>query len=170
MAGVKLGDRLLAVGLGDVPLVAALARKAGLTGRAVAVDADETRVSRAAAAMTQEGALVEATTAPWNSWPFDANSFDVVVVSDLLGTLREADRKQCLLEVARVLRPGGRIVVIEPASESGLAALFTRRAARDASYIATGGARRVLDDAGFAGARVLAEQGGRVFVEGAKRA
>ena len=40
MAGVKLGQRLLAVGTKDPKLVAALGVKAGLTGRTCVVDAD----------------------------------------------------------------------------------------------------------------------------------
>jgi ubiquinone/menaquinone biosynthesis C-methylase UbiE len=169
MAGVKLGDRLLAIGLVDAPLVAALARKAGLTGRAVAVDADEERVRRAAPAVAQEGALVETTHAPWNALPFEANSFDVIVVRDLLGTMREDERRECLREASRVLRPGGRIVVIDPTAQGGLAGLFTRRATPDATYLATGGAKTALETAGFAGSRVLAEQGGMLFAEGAKK-
>ena len=42
MCGAKLGDRVLVVGCGDPRLVAALGAKAGLSGRACAVD----RVSR----------------------------------------------------------------------------------------------------------------------------
>ncbi|MBW8713960.1 MAG: NAD(P)-dependent alcohol dehydrogenase, partial [Acidobacteria bacterium] len=40
MTGVKLGDRLLVIGAGDPRLIAALATKSGLTGRASVVDAD----------------------------------------------------------------------------------------------------------------------------------
>src|SRR5579871_5290645 len=49
MTGVKLGDRFLAIGLGDPRLTAALAAKAGLTGRACAVDADPVRLKAGAA-------------------------------------------------------------------------------------------------------------------------
>src|SRR3954464_4367826 len=64
MAGVKLGDRFLSVGVRDTKLVAALAAKAGLTGRACATDADPARASSAAAAIEAEGALVEVVHAP----------------------------------------------------------------------------------------------------------
>ena len=92
MAGVKLGDRLLAVGITDVPLIAALAMKAGLTGRAAAVDADEARCAQGGAAIEREGALVEIAHAPWNAFPYDADSFDVALVRDLLPTLDAATR------------------------------------------------------------------------------
>ena len=42
MAGVKLGDRVLVVGCSDPRLIATLAVKTGLTGRACAVDESAT--------------------------------------------------------------------------------------------------------------------------------
>src|SRR5215471_13607708 len=83
MAGVKLGDRFLAIGLGDPGLAAALSAKAGLTGRACGVDADEARAKNAAAAIERDGVLIEAIRAPWGMLPFDEGSFDVVVVRDV---------------------------------------------------------------------------------------
>jgi ubiquinone/menaquinone biosynthesis C-methylase UbiE len=168
MAGVKLGDRVLAVGIGDVKLVAALAGKAGLTGRAAAVDADDERVQRHGAAIEREGALVEVTRAPWDMLPYDSQSFDVVVIRDVLMTMTREERLRALGQVLRVLRDGGRVLVIEPMPPSGLAALVHRRTV-DASYDERGGAKGALEAAGFAGVRVLAEREGTRFVEGAKR-
>ena len=59
MAAVKLGSGFLAVGTRDPKLIASLAVKAGLTGRACVVDDDEARLAKAAAAIEQEGALIE---------------------------------------------------------------------------------------------------------------
>src|SRR4051794_8376335 len=87
MTGVKLGDRLLVIGAGDPPLIAALATKSGLTGRACVVDADADRLSRAAAAIEREGALVEATCAAWSALPYDAASFDVVIIPRVLAAM-----------------------------------------------------------------------------------
>src|SRR5512138_382862 len=92
MAGVKLGDRFVSVGVRDPKLIAALAMKAGLTGRACAIDADQSRVTGAAAAIEGEGALVEVTAAPWEALPFDASSFDVALVRDVFSTLAPEDR------------------------------------------------------------------------------
>jgi ubiquinone/menaquinone biosynthesis C-methylase UbiE len=170
MAGVKLGDRVLAIGVSDVKLIAALAVKAGLTGRAAAVDADEDRVRRNGAAIEREGALVEVTRAPWGTLPYESDSFDVVVLRDVLMTLTADVRARCLAEALWVLRRGGRVLVIEPLARAGLAALVSRGPLIDASYAEHGGAKGALDAAGFAGVRVLAEREGTIFVEGAKRA
>ncbi len=168
MAGVKLGDRLLAVGITDIPLIATLATKAGLTGRAAAVDADEARARHGGAAIEREGALVEIAYAPWNAFPFDANSFDVALLRDLLPALTPPVRAQCLEEVRRVLRPGGRVIVFDTTGRARLAGLVGRRDP-DEAYGQAGGATAALDASGYAGVRVLAERDGVRFVEAAKR-
>jgi len=170
MAGVKLGDRFLAIGLADPPLTAALAAKVGLTGRAAAVDADEARVKNGAAAIERDGVLIEATRAPWGMLPFDNSSFDVVVVRDVLMELPPQARTLAGGEALRVLRPGGRIVVIEAAPRGGLIGALLNRQQSDPDYAASGGAVTTLTRAGFVAVRQLAEHEGDVFVEGIKKA
>jgi ubiquinone/menaquinone biosynthesis C-methylase UbiE len=170
MAGVKLGDRFLALGIRDTALIAALAVKAGLTGRACAVDADEARVKAGGAAIEREGALVEATCTPWGMLPFNDDSFDVAVVRDLLMTLPAYARAAAASGLHRVLRPGGRVVVIEPAPRGGLVGSLLNRQQSDPDYAPSGGAVTALRQAGFVAVRQLAEQEGQVFVEGIKKA
>jgi demethylmenaquinone methyltransferase/2-methoxy-6-polyprenyl-1,4-benzoquinol methylase len=166
MAGVKLGQRVVAVGTRDAKLVAQLAVKAGLTGRACLVDDDEARLAKAASDVEREGALVEPMLAPYGMWPYDAESFDVAVVPHLLPQLAPEVRTRCVSEVFRVLRPGGRVVVIEPAKRGGFGALLNRAGA-DPSYA---GAAAALQGVGFRAVRQLAEAAGTVYVEGIKRA
>ncbi len=167
MTGVKLGDRLLAIGVSDPALIAALATKAGLTGRACAADADPERVSRAAAAIEREGALVETISAPWNALPYESDSFDIAVIRDALAGMAHDGRSRCLLEVFRVLRTGGRVIVIDQLPRGGIGGLLGGRQV-DASYDEKGAAG-ALAAVGFAATRVLAERDGMRFVEGAKR-
>jgi ubiquinone/menaquinone biosynthesis C-methylase UbiE len=165
MAGVKLGDRFLAVGVRDPGLIAQLAAKAGLTGTACAVDADEAAVAKAAAAIERDGALAEVTRAPWGMWPYDEGSFDVAVIRDLLPALTSDSRQRSVAEVLRVLRPGGRAIVIESAPRGGIGALLNRQIT-DPSYK---GAVKTLQDEGFAATRQLAERDGVLYVEGIKK-
>lgn len=166
MAGVRLGNRFLAVGVRDPGLITVLSAKAGLTGTACAVDADEDAVKKAAAAIEAGGALADVTRAPWGLWPYDESSFDVAVVRDLLPTLTSDNRARCVAEMLRVLRPGGRAVVIEPAPRGGFGALFTRQTV-DPNYR---GPLQALKDAGFAAIRELANSDGVLYAEGIKRA
>jgi ubiquinone/menaquinone biosynthesis C-methylase UbiE len=165
MAGVKMGDRFLAVGVRDPVLIAALAIKTGLTGTACAVDADGDRVKQAAIAIERQGALAEVTCAPFGMLPYADASFDVVVIRDLLMTLTTGVRSRSVSEVLRVLRPGGRVIVIEPALRGGIGALLKRQAV-DPSYP---GAVKALTDGGFAAVRELAEGEGTLYVEGIKK-
>jgi ubiquinone/menaquinone biosynthesis C-methylase UbiE len=166
MAGVKLGNRFLAVGVRDPALITVLGGKAGLTGTACAVDADEHAVKKAAAAIEAGGVLANVIRAPWGMWPYDEASFDVAVVRDLLPTLTSDNRSRCVSEVLRVLRPGGRAVVIEPAPRGGFGALLGRQAV-DLKYR---GPLQTLKDEGFAAVRELAERDGVLYVEGIKKA
>jgi ubiquinone/menaquinone biosynthesis C-methylase UbiE len=169
IAGVKLGDRFLAMGIRDTTLIAALAVKAGLTGRACAVDADEARVKTGGAAIEREGALVEVTHAPWGMLPFDDGSFDVAVVRDVFMTLPSQARALAATALHRVLRPGGRLLVIEAVPRGGLVGSLLQRQTSDPDYVTSGGAVAELNRAGFAAVRQLAEHQGQIFVEGIKK-
>jgi ubiquinone/menaquinone biosynthesis C-methylase UbiE len=165
MCSVKLGDRLLVVGCSDTGLVAALAARSGLSGRACMVCDAEPERGRAAAAVEEAGALVESVTAPFTALPFDAGSFDVVVLRNALPTLDAGGRARALADVWRVTRPGGRCIAIDDASRAGLTGLFKPRQASD-----YGGAQALLAGAGFRGVRTLAERQALIFVEGIKPA
>jgi ubiquinone/menaquinone biosynthesis C-methylase UbiE len=155
MTGVRLGERFLSLGVRDPKLIAALAVKQGLTGRAVAIDADATHVADGGRALEAEGALVEVLQAPWGALPLGDASFDVAVARDVLSILDAGDRRGVAGEAARVLRGGGRLVVIES----------TKRTRVDPQALIA-----VLAGAGFAGVRVLAEAEHTLFVEGIKKA
>jgi SAM-dependent methyltransferase len=168
MAGVKLGDRLLILGAGDAALTAALAGKAGLTGRACVLDASESVSTSAAAAVERHGALIEPFTSPWTMLPFDAQSFDVVAIRNVWPSLDAEPRIRSGSEVYRVLRPGGRAVVIDDVAGSRFGGFFGQPA--DPRYERSGGATHLLEAAGFRGVRTLAARGGHRFVEGIKAA
>ena len=164
MPGVKLGDRLLVIGCSDPLLIAALASKSGLTGRACAADEDEALAAEAGRIAEREGALIETARAPGWVVPYDTASFDVVVLRSLVSVPEGATG--AVREALRVLRPGGRGVAIEGTPRSGLSTLFggAQRAAPGAAVIAG-----ALTDAGFVAVRILAERAQMVFAEGVKR-
>ena len=168
MSGVKLGDRLLMIGSSDPVLMAALASKAGLTGRACLVDAPVSKLEAAAAAVEQQGALIESFAAPLTALPFDPESFDVVVLRSALSAIAPAERAAAAGEAMRVVRPGGRCIAVEDTPRGGLWAAVTGRG----SGIAGAGQAAVdqLTAAGFRGVRLLAEREGIAFVEGLKAA
>jgi ubiquinone/menaquinone biosynthesis C-methylase UbiE len=163
MTGVKLGERVAQIGCAHGGRLAAVARKVGLSGRAVAFVPDDTSARRAQKGAAKAGVLVEIETAPPTRLPAVDSAFDLVVIDDtagLLGTMRDNDRFAAVKEALRILRPGGRVLAVASVAR-GLGALLSRR---------PGGPRfdpaPALQAAGFQSVRKLAEREGLVFVEG----
>lgn len=163
MSGVKLGDRLLVLGCSDPALIAALAGKTGLTGRACAADANAELTRRAAVAVEREGALLEAFSAPWHALPFAPDSFDVVVIRGVLAGLDANTRAATVREAQRILRGGGRCLVIDDAPRGGWGSLLNRAPAGSPYAPAA-----ALEATAFRGVRTLAEREGLRFTEGMK--
>jgi len=161
MSGVRMGERVLQLGVDDASLVGAIAAKVGLSGYAAIAVTNERQAASARAAAAAAGALADVqTTQP--GLPFADEAFDVVVVHAAAVSQALDDRSAVLLsDSRRVLRNGGRIVVIEGRGRGW----FTRaRAATGDSSIVV----RALTVAGFRAARLLAEREGYQFVEALK--
>jgi ubiquinone/menaquinone biosynthesis C-methylase UbiE len=170
MVGVKLGDRLVQVGCANGGPLAAIAAKVGLSGRAVVVTPDDASATRAQKGAARAGVLVEVEVAPPMSLPLEDDTFDLAIADDtggLLGAMRAEDRVASIRELVRVLRPGGRVIIIGAAPRGGLGALLMR-AKSVPLFTSSGDANKLLAADGFRAVRTLAEREGYVFVEGIK--
>lgn len=148
MIGARLGDRLLTCGAGDPGLVTAMARVTGLSGRAVALAAsgDESRALESAA--ENAGVLVEVVEAASGTMPFDEGDFDLVLIDAASTSVGPQ-----LPEARRVLRPGGRVVLVVRQKSAG---------APSATQVQQVTAEH------FRGARILLERDGYALVEALK--
>ena len=167
MVGVKLADRVLVVGCRDPRFIAALAIKSGLTGRTCAVDRSESLVREAERVTLAEGALVEFAAVTSPSLPYEAGSFDVVVLRDVMRIADASERLAIGAESSRVLRPGGRCMVIDGLGQVK-SRMFERRTA--ANPVAARELTAVLMSIGFVAVRELAERDGLLFLEAVKKA
>lgn len=123
LSAAKEGDRVLdcASGTGDLALV--FKRKVGASGRVVGTDFCPEMLESAPAKAEKAGLQVEFQVADAMDLPFAANSFDVASIS--FGIRNVDDPVKCLKEMARVVRPGGRVVVLEFGQPTGVfGALF----------------------------------------------
>ena len=170
MTGVKMGERVAFVGCAHGGRLAAVAAKVGLSGRAVAIVPDRASAERVRKGAAQAGVLVEIEVASPTELPIEDASIDLAVVDDtsgLLGLMHLDERVVSVRELARILRPAGRAILIGTAPRAGLRRLLTG-AQSGPPFAASGAANQALEADGFGGVRTLAEREGLVFVEGIK--
>jgi ubiquinone/menaquinone biosynthesis C-methylase UbiE len=171
MSGVRMGERLLQIGVDDARLAGQLAAKVGLSGHAAMVVSDEAAADRARAGIADAGGLVDLQVTRLDALPFPPESFDAVVVhnmNNLLTSIDASRRTQVVNEWRRALRVGGRIVVIESGMRSGIGALLRPGPKPDADYQRSGGTLAALEAAGFRPVRLLGDREGFKFIEGLK--
>jgi SAM-dependent methyltransferase len=166
MIGVQLGDRVVQIGCAHGGRLAAIMAKVGLSGRAAVVVFDESSAARAQKGGHDAGVLLEVEVSPPGRLPLEESGFDLSIVDNtagLLSTMRAEDRVALVREVLRVLRPGGRVMVIGAAARGGLGALLTRASSGPAFDPVPS-----LEAEGFRSARALAEREGLTFAEALK--
>ena len=110
-AHLQPGETVLDVGCGSGVLDRWLARRTRMANRIVAVDIHRTLLREAAALARKEGLgdIIEFREGNAESLPFPDHHFDVVMTATVMELL-DADRM--LHELIRVVRPGGRVVVV----------------------------------------------------------
>jgi SAM-dependent methyltransferase len=170
MTGVKMGDRVAFVGCANGARLAAIAAKVGLSGRALVIAPDESAAARARKGAENAGVLVDVQVASPTRTLLEDAAFDLAVVDDtgdLFGTMSSDERARAVREMARVLRPGGRIVFVGAAPAAGIARLLAMQPSTP-SLASSGEANRTIEANGFGIVRTLAERDGQVFVEGIK--
>ena len=107
LARLTPGSRALDVATGTGDLAIALARRVGGAGRVTGVDFSEQMLARA----RNKAPGIEFVQANALELPWDSGSFDAATVG--FGARNFADLERGISEMRRVVRPGGRVVVLE---------------------------------------------------------
>jgi demethylmenaquinone methyltransferase/2-methoxy-6-polyprenyl-1,4-benzoquinol methylase len=111
LASLSPGDAALDVCCGTGDLAIELKRRVGATGSVVGIDFSESMLALARAKSERLGAGVEYRHGNALELPFADASFDAATVG--FGVRNLVDLRRGVLELARVVRPGGRVVILE---------------------------------------------------------
>ncbi len=111
VADVREGHQVLDIAGGTGDLAMAFASKAGPTGRVVHTDINETMLRTGRDRLVDAGLVLPTLVCDAERLPFASGSFDRVSVAFGLRNMTRKDA--ALAEMHRVLRPGGKLLVLE---------------------------------------------------------
>mgnify|MGYP003616268465 FL=1 len=111
VANPQPGQRVLDIAGGTGDLALAFARKVGTTGQVVHTDINEAMLRTGRDRLLDAGVILPTTVCDAEKLPFPDSHFDLVSVAFGLRNMTHKDA--ALREMARVLKPGGKLLVLE---------------------------------------------------------
>jgi demethylmenaquinone methyltransferase/2-methoxy-6-polyprenyl-1,4-benzoquinol methylase len=111
IAGVRKGERVLDVASGSGDLASAFARRAGADAEVWITDINGAMLARGRDRLLDEGRTLPLAQCDAEKLPFPADRFDCVSVA--FGLRNMTHKEAALAEMRRVLKPGGRLLVLE---------------------------------------------------------
>jgi demethylmenaquinone methyltransferase/2-methoxy-6-polyprenyl-1,4-benzoquinol methylase/phosphoethanolamine N-methyltransferase len=158
LAEVEEGQRVLDVGCGTGTLALELGARGG---EVFGVDASPEMIDVARRKAAKRHAAVEFEVGLIERMPHDAASFDRVLCILVMHHLDEDLQRRGLREIARVLKPGGRLLLVDFAGRSGgflghlLAGMHGHAAEGGGGEDPAHALARMVSDAGFTGVVML---------------
>ena len=119
-ARLKNGEAVLDVGCGTGDLTLRAARRVGAEGRVSGIDASPDMVKIARRKAAKKGRDIDFRVAPIEDLPFADGEFDAALSSFMIHHLPDDLKVSGLAEVRRVLKPGGRIVLVDLKPAKGI--------------------------------------------------
>ena len=111
LAGVREGSRVLDVAGGTADLSLAFAKRVGRSGQVWLTDINHAMLSVGRDRVVDQGMVLPVAQCDAEKLPFPSDHFDCVTVAFGLRNMTHKDA--ALAEMTRVLRPGGRLLVLE---------------------------------------------------------
>jgi demethylmenaquinone methyltransferase/2-methoxy-6-polyprenyl-1,4-benzoquinol methylase len=113
LSGVRTGNAVLDIAGGTGDLAAKFSRLVGPTGRVVLADINDSMLTVGREKLTNKGIVgnIEYVQANAECLPFPDHSFDCITIA--FGLRNVTDKEAALRSMNRVLKPGGRLLVLE---------------------------------------------------------
>ena len=111
VANLREGQQVLDIAGGTGDLALAFAKRVGASGLVVHTDINEAMLRTGRDRLVDQGVLLPTLICDAETLPFASRSFDVVSVA--FGLRNMTHKERALAEMARVLKPGGRLLVLE---------------------------------------------------------
>jgi len=113
LARIQPGERVLEVGCGTGDVAIAACAPAGARGSVAGIDASPEMIAVARAKAARAGVNVEFRLEPIEALTYRDATFDIVLSSLMMHHLPDDLKRQGLAEIARVLKPGGRLLIVD---------------------------------------------------------
>jgi ubiquinone/menaquinone biosynthesis C-methylase UbiE len=113
LARFQRGEAVLDVGCGTGVLALKAYARVGATGRVSGVDPGPRQIARARSKAARRGSSIDFQVGVIEQLAFPDQSFDVVLSTFVMHMLPDDLKRQGLTEIARVLKPGGRLLVVD---------------------------------------------------------
>lgn len=113
LARIQPGERVLEVGCGTGDVALAACAPAGPHGSVSGIDAGPEMIAVARAKAARAGVTVDFRLEPIEALTYPDATFDIVLSSLMMHHLPDDLKRQGLAEIARVLKPGGRVLIID---------------------------------------------------------
>ncbi len=159
LAHLRPGEAVLDVGCGTGQLLLEVARRVGQAGHVAGVDPGAEQIARARAKAARRSLPIEFQIGVIEQLPFADQAFDAVLSTLMMHHLPIPLKRQGLAEIARVLKPGGRLVIADftrKQDRRGWAARFHAGGSSIPDLIA------LVKDAGFEGVETEEMRPGRL--------
>jgi ubiquinone/menaquinone biosynthesis C-methylase UbiE len=113
LAQLQSGESVLDVGCGTGTLALIAKQCVGVTGRVCGIDPSVQMIARARRKAAHRGLAINFQPGVIEQLAFPDRTFDVVLSTFMMHQVPDDVKRQGLAEIARVLKPGGRVLVVD---------------------------------------------------------